>query len=466
MAVVYQDWLVATKGMMPRWVDLSNPGCIPRNGLSIDTLLTVRANNPSSFVYQPYLTQAASAGFLQEDIVYDFGFSYYNKLLDYETNVAYGTTVTVSAAETAMQITTFSGGSVNNAWQEMQTFASADNDSNLMPWEYSNTEAFSGAITPRGQHINDYELRFYYRETGNSEWLPAGNFDAAKLWFYPFDNFTQRALICQGAVAGLPGGQPNGFVDYSPLPKQRYICTTVFQQRAFWWSEKSMHFSLLNNIYAYPTRNITACPTGKWRGGIVHSQKDLSQQLSRLVVFGDVTYSARFTGERTIQNVRISSATVGQFEIDGSDFRMEYLCESTAFSFRSACVAEGILYWWGPQGIYRDNGIVPPGKISLILEPDIWNYVDMARDQEVCSVFNKRTKEVLWFYPPKVTDANFPTYGLAFNIENGNFYPFKMRCQVDAVQNIKLENDSTPDDVDGERAPELVQSERSKDLLF
>lgn len=452
IAIVYQDWLKAVKGMMPRWIDLSQLGCTPR-------LLGNSLNNgqPSVAPNAVIGLSGENTGILRLGLTYDFGASLYYKHLDYETNVTYltsveNTTGDVPSGSDFTAITFDDTGATGNIWENLQTEALYG-----MPWDFSNfTSPSTGADgrtveVGRGFHINDFEYRVYFRASGTNEWLPGGAIDAAKYWFF-WDWSTDIPRFCTGPTAQLPGGQPNGFVDYSPLPKQRYICTTVFQQRAFWWSEKSMHFSYVNNIYAYPTRNIVTCPTGKWRGGIVHSQKDLSQQLSRLVVFGDQAYSCRFTGETTLQSVRISDETVGQFAIDGSDFRMEYLCDSTAFSYRAACVAEGVLYWWGPQGVYADDGITPPAKISLIpLEPNIWDYVDMARDTEVHSVYNKRTKEVLWFYPPKVTDATYPTHGLAYSTETGNFYPFKMRCQVDSSQNIKIENDDTPDDVDGER---------------
>jgi hypothetical protein len=442
LAIIYQDWLKATKGMMPRWLDLSNPAIIPRFLGPPET-----DGQPSAFAGAYSLVPVGpNTGILRVNTEYQFGFSIYSKQLDFETNVYFGATFTIPSANDLTAIQLVGGG--DQIYSDVITGAA-------FPWEWSNTSPASGVEVGRGFHINDFEYRFYYREVGTSEWLPGGNVDASQYWFFaywsPSSAGTNVPTFCRGPVASLPGGQPNGFVDYSPLPKQRYICTTVFQQRAFWWSEKSMHFSPVNNIYAYPSRNITAVPTGKWRGGIVHSQKDLSQQLSRLVVFGDNAFSCRFTGDTTVQSVRVSAQTVGQFAVDGSDFRMEFLCESTAFSYRSACVGEGILYWWGPQGIYLDDGVSPPRKISLILEPEIFSFVDMGRDAEVHAVFNKRTEEVIWFYPPKETDATYPTYGLVYNTINGKFYPFKMRCQVDSAQNIKLENDTTPDGVDGER---------------
>lgn len=453
LAAIYQDWLVQTNGMMPRWVDLTTVGCTPRAGLSVGQI-------DSQQIFTTSFAQLGEdtlklgdtdSGVLRDGTTYDFGFSYYNKLIDFETNVAFGATKDVvgAAGEDFFSIfVDFSSTATDSVWKNFQT------SQHWMPWEYSDSTARSSKETGRGEHLNDYELRFYFRETGTEEWLPAGKYDAAQYWFYGLwapSSSKHGPILCTGPSGALPGGQPNGFVDYSPLPKQRYICTTVFQQRAFWWSEKSMHFSYSNNIYAYPTRNITAAPTGKWRGGIVHQRTSLSQQTSRLLVFGDVAYSARFTGVRTIQNVRISTTTVGQFEVDGSDFVMDYLCEGTAFSFRAAVVAEGVAYWWGPQGVYRDDGVTEAKKISWTLDPEIQSFIDSSRDSEVHCVYNKRSREIVWFYPPKVADTSFPTYGLVYNIDNEQFYPYKFRCQVDASQNLKVENDSTPANVAGER---------------
>lgn len=466
-AVVYQDWLQAVKGMMPRWVDLTNPGCIPRSGLcsARSSLFGIgNEGNPSGFSpnAQGVLPLVGDTGFLSANKVYELGFSYYNKLLDYETNVVFAQAFSSTTDKYAI-IVDYSTSATDNIWEMMQTSSPSPGQSVNMPWEFSNTASLSGAPVGRGMHINDYQIRFYYRERPNNEWLPCGQFDASQYWFSTSWNSSNAGgvplygpVVCVGASGYSVGGQPNGYNDYSPLPKQTYICTQVFQNRAFWWSEKSMHFSVLNNIYAYPTRNIVSATTGKWRGGIVHTRINQNIQQSRLVVFGDVVYSCRFTGELSLQAVRVSENTQGQFAVDGSDFRMEYLCEATAFSYRSACVGEGVLYWWGPQGIYRDDGITEPKKISLILDSDnesesIFNWVDMGRDQEVHAVYNKRTHEICWFYPPKVTDADFPTYGLIYNLENGQFYHYKFRCQVDASQTIQIENDSSPDDIDGPR---------------
>lgn len=454
-AVVYQDWLQATKGMMPRWVDLTNPGCIPRAGLSIGTTSTVASSEPSGFAQSNQLILSVVKGILRKDIQYDVGFSYYNKLLDYETNVVFGCSFIPNSDLTSLSIPTWQGATENSAWEYMMDGGGLPH---LMPWEWSDSNPIANVETGRGMHVNDYEIRFYYRESGIGEWLPAGSFDAAQLWFFPFQDQGQDAYICQQPVGGLPGGQPNGFVDYSPLPKQRYICAVVSNQRAFWFSEKDFRFSLQNNILAYPVRNVVSSQTGKWRGGIAYSRQDKNNIQGSIIVFGDNgTWNGWFTGNKFVQNVRVSAQEVGQFPVDGSDFQLDYISDSTAFSHRSAIVVEGVAYWWGPQGVYRyEQGVGTPKKISLPLEASeyeqsIFNWVDMGRDTEVHCVYNRRSHEIVWFYPPKVTDVTYPTYGLVFNVENNTFYRYRFKCQVDASQQITLEKDDTPDGVDGER---------------
>lgn len=459
-AIVYQSWLTAVKGMMPRFIDLTRPGFFPREGLTEQGLTEQKKsglNYPgySSTAPGPFEPAGANTGIIRTNTRYEIGFSYYNKILDIESNVVYAADYQYTAEDyTALKIPS-STASTDSIWRRSMISPIQ----NRMPWEFSSGRAFSASSEPaRELHINDIQYRFYYREYGSFEWLPAGNHDAAKFWFYSgwtasTGTFTgaYEPRICEGPVAGLPGGQPGGFIDYSPLPKQRYICVVTYKGRAFWFSEKTINFSLSNNIYAYPTRNIVTAPSGRWRGGIVHIQPGETEQTSRLVVFGDSSFVGRFTGNKTLQQVRISPDTVGQFEVDGSDFEMDYLCDATAFSYRSACVADGILYFWGPQGVYRDDGISQPQKISQSLEPDIFDMIDTSRDHEVHCVYNKRASEIIWFYPPKTADSSNPTYGLVLNTKTGNFSYYKFPMYVDASQNLKIENDSSPSLISGER---------------
>lgn len=447
LAAVYQDWLPPRLGLKPRWIDLSSPGCVPR--LLSNT--TFSDGRPLSMPRAVAAQGAANSGVLRLGSTYDFGFSIYNKLLDYETNVEIGSTHTVTTDDNVAICFDQLGGGDDSVWENFN--GSSPNYFSAFPWDFSptNPSGISPGYNARGLSLNDYEYRLYYREHGTNEWLPGGSYDASQYWFYCHWDDT-NPYFCTGPVANLPGGQPNGFVDYSPLPKQSYICVLVYKNRAFWWSEKSMHFSLSNNVYAYPTRNIASVPAGAWRGGIVHIQPGETEQTSRLVIFSSqAAFVGRFTGNRLVQSVRVSSEAVGQFELDGSDFELDYLCDATAYSYRAAVVAEGVLYWWGPQGIYRDDGISRPMKGSQTLEPDIYTLVDNGRIDEIHAVYNKHTKEIYWFYPPKDTDATYPTHALVYNVLNDRVYFAKFRCQVDSAQNIKLESDTTPDAIDGER---------------
>ncbi len=443
MAIVYQGWLKAVKGMMPRYVDLSSPGSIPR------VLGSTTQGVPSAFPSAVPVACGANTGILRANTTYELGVSLYNKQIDYETNVGSGGQFINGATDfTAVALDSLGAYSV---W-----FLAITGFIHGLPWEWTTTSPAASCEVGRGFHVNDFEYRFYYRESGTQEWLPGGTIDAAKYWF--FADWTAIGAntgpaFCTGPSGSLPGGYTNGFIDYSPLPQQRYHCTLAFRGRAFWFAEKSMHFSIAGNIYAYPTRNIVAAQTGQFRGGIVHTQLNMTDQASRLIIFGsNQSYQARFTGNLAQQNVRISSDTVGQFDIEGSDFNMDYLCEATAYSYRAACIAEGVLYFWGPQGVYYDDGNMPmPVKITGSLEPDVFDFVDQTRITEVHSVYNKRTKEVIWFYPPKTADTSFPTYGLVYNVLTDEFSYLKFRFQVDSSQVLKIENDQTTIAISGER---------------
>ena len=455
LAVIYRDWLQAESGMKPQWIDLSNPTAIPRDSLSYYRGTADELESRGSAFFNSnanpaiFVETGAGNGIFRTGIEYQLGVSFYNKTIDYETNVVFGTAFKPTADFTGICIHNVGG---TNCFSEMH-----GSGTHVPPWEHSESKVYFNGETPRGFHINDYEIRFYYKVTGSAEWLPAGFFDAAKYWFFPeFPSFSggsiQGPTVGQSPVAGTPGGQAGAFVDYSPLPKQRYICTVTFNNRAFWFSEKSAHFSLSGNIYAYPTRNIFNVPSGTVRGGIVHIQDGETEHEARLVIFAsDQTYVSRFTGLKLKQQVRVSATTVGQFDVDGSDFTIDNLTDGTAYSYRAAVVAEGDLYWWGSKGVYFDDGRSKPRKISGLLEDEIFDYVDTSRIGEIHAIYNTRTSEVIWFYPPKVPDADYPTHGLAYNVESGKFYPMKFRCQIDSAQNIQIEDDDSPSGISGER---------------
>lgn len=446
LAIIVQDWLVNANGMKPQWFDLTDPTAVPR---LFTTLIPA-----SAFPYQNLWTLAgANTGVLRAFTTYEIGYSYYCKRLDYETNVQFGAQVEIDAGDNNSIDLTAGLGLTNvltTPYSAMRAIAN-----HIPPWEYSSSKVIPAQPEePRLLHINDWELRFYYRELGTQEWLPGVFIDAAKYWFrsWFFEAEFDNVRIASAPVAGPVGGRPGGFVDYSTLPKQQYLCSVIYKNRAFWFSEKSAHFSLQNNIFAYPAANSINATDGVWRGGIVHIQPGETFQTSRLVMFGsNASYVARFTGVKQQVQVRVSADAVGEFELDGSDLVIDDLCDATAYSFRAAAVAEGVLYWWGQQGVYRDDGISSPVNVSRDqLEPRIFNLVDTTKIDEVHAVYNRQTKEIFWFYPPKTPDS-YVTHALVLNVNTGEFFPAKWRQKIDWAQTLKVERDDTASGHTGER---------------
>ncbi len=213
-----------------------------------------------------------------------------------------------------------------------------------------------------------------------------------------------------------------------------------YKNRFFWFSDKACVFSLSNNIFAYAGRNSISAVGGKFLGGIVHNYPGQAQQSSRLVIFGsDNTYVARFTGIREQTTVQISADAAGNYDIDGSDLVIDPWTSVTAFSYRSAVVADGILYWWGPQGIYRDDGVATPTKISGNLEPEIFEWYDPNKIGEINSSYNSKTKEITWFYPPKSTDDGQYTRTVVWSVADQTFERGQMPFKVDWSQGLNIE---------------------------
>lgn len=450
LAIITKDWLKQANGMKPIWYDLTDPQIEPR------------LNPGSSLCFLNQMTEgAANSGVLEANATYEVGFAYYNKLLDVESNVVLGARITVVNANSSILTIRSVISSTYPTNYRLYTVAS----NGLTVFEYAPSSVNLFGLDARGQHLNDYELRFYYRRVGMQEWLPGAYIDAAKYWFYPFTTSSSSEAPAIGAtpVAGPIGGRPGGFNDYSPLPKQRYNCVVTYKGRVFWFSEKSVHFSPVNQPLVYPLRNTIPAPSQGWRGGIVHIQPGETVQTSRLVMFGtDSSYVARFTGLRQQEQILISPDTVGTFDIDGSDMEIDDLCDATAYSYRAAVVAEGVLHWWGQQGVYRDDGMTFPSKVSGLEEPWIFDLVDTTKIDEVHCVYNKQTKEIVWFYPPKTPDE-YATHGLIFNTITQEFFPAKWKGKVDWAQNLKIEKDDTQAGLAGERTIVATRETASSD---
>lgn len=419
--VLYQDWYRGVIGEMQQYVDPTNMPQPKPNGL-------------------PRVRFAgANTGILRANTQYEFGFAIYDKRLNYETNalkVGLSTSFLTDATD-YQAVMLFNGdtastqaGVPDEAWASIPV---------LNNGYYTPTFPAAPEFT-QPQHLNYLEYRFYFRQLGMSEWLPALFIDAAQYWFYPYTSGAPL-LACVGAIGGLPGGRVGGFSDYSTLSADTYTCSVMYKNRLFWISEKALSFSLINNVFAYPGRNTAACPTGSFKGAIVHAYYGQAQQDARIVVFGTkATYVGKFTGNLIETPVTLSAGppggppVVGNFGLDGSDFVLNAWTSVTAFSYRAAVVAEGILYFWGPQGVFMDDGVNPIQRISVPLEPDIFDLYDTSQTDQISCVYNDTTKEITWFFAPVSADASFPTHSLVWNRVKKSWLYVKYNALIDAAQ--------------------------------
>lgn len=389
-------------------------------------------------VTDPQITLgAALSGILRANTVYEIAYALYDKDIDFETNVGVPAKIQVGATD-------YVGLTISRAVIAAGVLA----DRMMTGYTYS---PLGGNATLVGKYaqMNHTVLKFYYRAFGSFEWLPAGEMDLPK-WELESDFDTR--WICTGDTAGLPGGQPGAFIDNSLLANEKYIDVKNFKGRTFWISRIGVYFSLKNKPFTYPLRNSIAAPTGNFTGATAHTYPGLTEQGSRLIVWGSTeAYIGRFTGQFLQSPVRVSSTEVGYFDVEGSDFQIETWTSHTAFSHRSAVVAQGILFWWGPDGIYKDvsDGEIPR-KISLGLEPDIFTYYDPAKTDEIHCTYNDKTKEIIWFYPPRDTTIT-TTKGLTFNVMSGEFLPIAFDGKIDSAGYLNIEKDNSGTGISGKR---------------
>lgn len=380
---------------------------------------------------------AANTGILRANTTYEFTFSVYDKQINSETNVGEPVKFRTGNDDfVRLSVLRDSDGGVGT----YQQYCAISMSSPVFP-------KFNDLPTDTNYCTNYLELRFYYRPAGSFEWLPALFIDAAQyFWWTDY----QVIWACEGPIAALPGGQPGGFIDYSFLPDDKYDCVLTFKNRAFWLSPKNMIFSLQNNPFAYPLRNNAPAPTGGYKGAIVHTYRGQSEQESRLVIFGQrETYIGKFTGDFQQMPVAVSPDAIASYNVDGSDFVIEAWTSITAFSYRSAVVADGILYWWGPQGIYRDDGVNVPTKISRNLEPNIFDLYDQSLTDEIHCIYDEKTKDIIWFYPPKT--ANTKTYAVVYDTELEDFQFYQFDAKIDWAQRISTNNPGVSQDTNGLR---------------
>lgn len=444
---ILQPWVRNTNGIATQYVDLVNNPCAPRsyntgsyteNGTSTPSCFTawpafVRGTALAS-ARQVQLTTTANTGILRANSVYEFGFSFYNKRLDFESNV--GTPVKIQTGTTdyvALQLWSPSGAGINSYFQDTTGLFDFIN-------LFRCTSSVVGQFSSENLAINEIEYRFYYRREGAFEWLPALFVDAAKLFFYPYWYTGANGLqACQSAIAGLPGGQPGGFIDNSFLPDKNYDCVLNYKNRIWWFSSTAIYFSLSNNLFIYPVRNSISSRTGSFKGGLVHNFPGQAEQTSRLLIFGTKeVYVARFTGNLSTAPVQVSDNTIGEYPVDASDLIVDTWTTSTAFSHRSAVVAEGYAYWWGPTGVYKDDGVNTPRKISLRLEPRLNTLYDTSKTDDIHCSYNETAKEITWFYKPRNAGES-EMKGLTWNIIDEEWTPQSYTHVIDQVFSLKID---------------------------
>ncbi len=382
----------------------------------------------------------ANTGVMRKATAYEFTYSIYNKRLNFESNVGtavkYGTGTDDFVALQFWNGNAAAGAPINAYYKWRQNAAADHGTQHIMPFHFGDfqddlTKWYNPLLA-----LNFTEYRFYYRQLGTFEWLPAGNIDAAQYWFDGNLSFN----LCTGTVSGTPGGQPGGFNDYSPLPTDQYNCVVQYKNRLFWFSDTACVFSLSNNVFAYAARNSISASTGKFLGGIVHNYPGQAEQSSRLIIFGsDSIYVARFSGVRDQTTVQISADAAGNYDVEGSDLIIDPWTNSTAFSYKAAAIADGILYYWGPKGVFRDDGVATPTKISDEQEPNIFTLYDPNLVGDIHAHYDDLTREITWFYTPKTVDA-YATHMLVYNVRSQTFLLSKTVGKIDWAQSLTVES--------------------------
>lgn len=470
LALLLQGWQREGLSNLEQWIDLRKRRFSPpvRQTLDIDGIGTTRYtesgdSGPSATpvstcwaAWEPYVSGAATrelsslsraaapvsvalgaadTGILRADTVYEFTYAVYDKQLGIESNVGVPAKIRTDAADFVALCLWADEVDAGPLYRQRCPYL----NSSLNIFGVTGQNFLSEISASSRRVINYTQFRVYYRPLGAFEWLPALFIDAAQFYFSPN---LKELWACAGDSVGSVGGQPGGFNDFSDLPDDAYTCVLVWKQRVFWLSAKSLIFSLTNNGFSYPVANAVPIPQGEYKGALVHNYPGQADQDSRLIVFGSKeTYVGKFTGERSQMAVQVSPDDIGTFFVDGSDFILNPWTSVTAFSYRSACVADGILYYWGPQGVYRDDARDTPTKISDGLEPDIFNLYAKQRTDDIHCTYSEQTKEIVWFY---FDNTVYTTYSateeqtklLIYNTQTEEFFFGGTSACVDGSQKI------------------------------
>ena len=402
---------------------------------------------------------AANSGILRKNTVYEFAFSMYDKVFDFETNV--GTPAKIQTGlDDYVALSLYRDEKSGPTWLQRCPLSRGNTAGTQDYYNYMVLDIWDSYNANCMPNVNYKELRVYYREEGSYEWLPALFIDAAKYYGYPNHHVL---WACQAPIASIPGGQPGGFNDYSPLDNDKYIDALTFRERVFWLSPQKVVYSYRKNPFCYAGRNSVACPTGEFRGMIAHAYPGQSEQNSRIIIFGSAeTYVGRFTGQPELATVVVSPDTIGQYPVDGSDFYVDTWTSFTSFSGRSAVVANGVLFYWGEKGIFADTGAALPERISRGIEPDLHGLYDPNKIDEIHAHYFDATKEIYWFYPP--SRDNTITDAVVFNTRSGEFMFARFSMKIDSVQDVNITNTDADRDTNGLRAVASIRKDSSETI--
>lgn len=348
------------------------------------TVKTCWRTHENAFVFSSSTSSdnVYAEGILEAKKVYEYTYSIFNALNGRESNVGSPALIR-STSTTGWSILYKPSGKEHGHGQETL---------NILP---TLTDLF-GSASQYDAPINYLYFCFYYRELGSFEWLPAG--EESFVYAY-FRRFGETGIIGSGQQTGTLGGQPGGFNDYSLLPKNDWFQVTTFDERLFWVSKEEIRFSG-DHPLDYPVRHFVTIPSGEIRGVISQFFPGTAYAGGRLVIFGsEGVFDMRRSGELLTQMIRISADLQPQpVPLEGSDFVVSFRSKETAFSFRSAVVAEGILYFWGPLGIYRDDSVSFPQKISMPLEREIFECYDGGKTEDIFAFYDSHTQNIFFFY--------------------------------------------------------------------
>lgn len=385
--------------------------------------------------------ETSKGGALKANTTYEYAYSVYNALTGKESNVGTPARAFVAADNSSIKV----HAPMNPLMYGAQT---SETQFPAIPELFSE----SGSETRAALPVNYLSYRVYYREVGSAEWLFNGDYSFAEVYFEPF---AQAIYIGKTAAVGPVGGQAGFYNDYSDLPVDSYIDVIAFKGRLFWVTKQAVRFSRDGDIFSYPTRNVLPAPSGEFRGGVVHFFPGQAAQDGRICLYGsDGNYEIRSDGNFIQEQVRVSAtAQPVALPLDGSDLKLLPRGSATAFSGRCAVDAEGTVYFFGPAGIFRDDGVALPRRISQAIEPDYFDAYDKTATGEFFAYYNRRSREILFVYRPSALrpdlNANgFATKAWVYSLRTeqwsagvvGAFSQYGYRGLVDWAQDLDVTN--------------------------